>query len=71
MSTATLSRTRRAGVQVPKHPRDYVRIGLWIALVIVMVIWAMPMVFVFLTSLKSVRHFLHLILLHPQRPGMG
>lgn len=53
MSTATLPRTRRAGLQAPKHPRDYVRIGLWIALVIVMVTWAMPLVFVFLTSLKS------------------
>ena len=54
MSTATLPRARsRAKLNAPKHPRDYVRIGLWIALAIVMVIWAMPMVFVFLTSIKS------------------
>ncbi len=54
MSTATLPATRvRNGIKAPKQARDYVRIGLWIALVIVMVIWAMPLLFVFLTSVKS------------------
>jgi len=54
MSTSTLNRTRpRTGLKAPQQHRDYVRIGLWIALAIVMVIWATPMIFVFLTSIKS------------------
>lgn len=35
------------------HGRDYVGIGLWIALVITAVLWAMPFVFMFLTSMKT------------------
>lgn len=33
--------------------RDYARIGLWIALIISLVIWMLPLVFIIFTSLKS------------------
>jgi raffinose/stachyose/melibiose transport system permease protein len=53
MSTATLPRTGTKNRSKAPAPRDYVRIGLWIALAVTMIIWAMPMLFVFLTSFKS------------------
>lgn len=51
-SRATPPDTRRRGLKVPA-PRDYVRIGLWIALVITVVLWALPLLFMLVTSLKS------------------
>lgn len=36
-----------------KKPRDYAGIGLWIALAISATVWALPFVFMFLTSVKS------------------
>ncbi len=35
------------------RPRDYVRIGLWIALLIAVLVWSIPLVFMIFTSLKS------------------
>ena len=54
MSTLTLGRAKHAdGTSRPRHNVDYVRVGLWIALAVTMVIWAMPLIFVMFTSLKS------------------
>jgi raffinose/stachyose/melibiose transport system permease protein len=39
--------------QFGTRPRDYVRIGLWIALLITVLIWAAPIIFMIFTSLKS------------------
>lgn len=59
MSTIALG-TARATVSPPQSPsgtrrrrRDYVGIGLWLALVISSLLWAVPFVLMFLTSVKS------------------
>jgi raffinose/stachyose/melibiose transport system permease protein len=53
--SATLPRTveRRRAPGPVDHRRDYARIGLWIALIISLVIWMLPLVFIIFTSLKS------------------
>jgi raffinose/stachyose/melibiose transport system permease protein len=43
-----------------KKPRDWVGIGLWIALAISALAWAMPFIFMFLTSVKSKADINHL-----------
>ena len=55
MSTLTMSRRTKTADAVarPRRNVDYIRIGLWIALAISMLVWAMPLIFVVLTSLKS------------------
>ena len=56
MTTTTLSPTQPAIVSVrPTRRRavDFPMIGLWIALVISCIIWALPFFFMVLTSLKS------------------
>jgi raffinose/stachyose/melibiose transport system permease protein len=55
--------TARAGAgpsAAPRRPRpfgsrrsDYARIGLWIGLVITLIIWCLPLVFIIFTSLKT------------------
>ena len=41
MSTLTLGRAKHAdGTSRPRRNVDYVRVGLWIALAVTMVIWA-------------------------------
>ena len=37
----------------PARGRDYIRIGLWIALLISLIIWMLPLVFIIFTSLKT------------------
>ncbi|WP_106815697.1 carbohydrate ABC transporter permease [Microbacterium timonense] len=37
----------------PSRGRDYIRIGLWIALLISLIIWMLPLVFIVFTSLKT------------------
>jgi raffinose/stachyose/melibiose transport system permease protein len=53
--SATLPRAveRRRAPGAVDHRRDYARIGLWIALIISLVIWMLPLVFIIFTSLKS------------------
>jgi raffinose/stachyose/melibiose transport system permease protein len=51
MSSSTAIRSRR--VSFASAPRDYATIGLWIALVIAVAIWTIPIVFMTFTSLKS------------------
>ncbi|WAH98535.1 carbohydrate ABC transporter permease [Arthrobacter sp. MMS18-M83] len=54
MSTLTLSRAKRSErSHSPRRNADYIRAGLWIALFVAMLAWAMPLVFVIFTSLKS------------------
>jgi raffinose/stachyose/melibiose transport system permease protein len=54
MTTLTRPRTASRPGMPPRNLRtDYVRVGLWIALAVTMAVWAMPMIFVFFTSLKS------------------
>ncbi|GMA29839.1 carbohydrate ABC transporter permease [Arenivirga flava] len=36
-----------------RQPRDWVRVGLWIALLVAVLIWAVPLIFMVFTSLKS------------------
>jgi raffinose/stachyose/melibiose transport system permease protein len=51
MSAATTQTFDEPAVQAP--PRDWVLIGLWIALAVVAVLWLAPFVFIVFTSLKS------------------
>lgn len=53
MTTATLEHSLPGTVGHRRKPRDWVGIGLWVALLITALIWAMPFVFMFLTSVKS------------------
>lgn len=54
MSTSALpSAAARFDNSVPAAQRDWVLIGLWIALVIVAAIWLAPFIFIVFTSLKS------------------
>jgi raffinose/stachyose/melibiose transport system permease protein len=54
MSTLTLSRRKRSERSPrPRRNVDYIRVGLWIALFVAVLAWAMPLVFVIFTSLKS------------------
>jgi len=53
MTTATLEHSLPGTVGPRRKPRDWVGIGLWVALLITALIWAMPFVFMFLTSVKS------------------
>ncbi|MFF2315193.1 carbohydrate ABC transporter permease [Arthrobacter sp. NPDC058097] len=54
MSTLTIGRAKHAdGTARPRRNVDYVRVGLWLALAVTMLIWAMPLIFVIFTSLKS------------------
>jgi raffinose/stachyose/melibiose transport system permease protein len=52
---AALPRTERvaASATTARRPNDYRRIGLWIALVITLILWTLPLVFIIFTSLKS------------------
>lgn len=57
MSTASTLVPHRSITDAPtdrtvKRP-DYIRIGLWIALVLSLIIWVMPIVFILFTSLKT------------------
>ena len=51
MSAVTTQTFDEPAVQAP--PRDWVLIGLWIALAVVAVLWLAPFVFIVFTSLKS------------------
>ncbi|WP_024287362.1 carbohydrate ABC transporter permease [Cellulomonas sp. KRMCY2] len=53
MATATLTRVPTGTASATRRPRDWVGIGLWIALAISAIAWATPFVFMFLTSVKS------------------
>lgn len=59
MSTAPAATLSRTGVRQPPRPaprgarHDWVGVGLWISLVISALVWALPFVFMLLTSVKS------------------
>lgn len=57
MSVALAPVSRRTDEDAPpRRPargRDYIRIGLWIALLISLIIWMLPLVFIVFTSLKT------------------
>lgn len=55
MTTLTIRRRTQRVDHTPRPRRnvDYIRVGLWIALAMCMLVWAMPLIFVVFTSLKS------------------
>ena len=53
MATATLTRVPTGTATTTRQARDWVGIGLWIALAISALAWATPFLFMFLTSVKS------------------
>lgn len=57
MSTLTVASPAKtlqnSGTPAAKKRRDYVGIGLWLALIISALLWALPFVFMFFTSVKS------------------
>ncbi|GGD24221.1 sugar ABC transporter permease [Microbacterium faecale] len=57
MSTVIAPASRVVGQSASQEPRrgrrNYIRIGLWIALVLSLIIWMLPLVFILLTSLKT------------------
>lgn len=53
MSTATITTPLRVRNASVSRPRDWVSVGLWITLLITSLAWAVPFVFMFLTSVKS------------------
>ncbi|RYV51177.1 carbohydrate ABC transporter permease [Pengzhenrongella frigida] len=53
VTTAHAARTHLGREAGRRKPRDWVGIGLWIALLLSALAWAMPFIFMFLTSVKS------------------
>lgn len=48
-----LESVARVSVAPAKRPRDYTKIGLWIAMVVTTLIWFFPFIIIFLTSVKT------------------
>lgn len=53
LATAAVATSRRSAAPRRRRRRDYVGIALWISLVISSLLWALPFVLMFLTSVKT------------------